>query len=137
MIQTYVYVAAAFAAGFLIAWVIRSVTIAQIKKLLKGTGGYLESEKLMKETLQKENAFAHQMKQSTELELTRKLKEHNELTKVLDENILLLQKNNEETEALLQAGQPAIHELKLKLIEAYNTIARYKAQLEQVKESKV
>lgn len=135
--QTYIYVAAAFAAGFLIAWVIRSVTIAQIKKLLKGTGGYLESEKLMKETLQKENAFAHQMKQSTELELTRKLKEHNELTKVLDENILLLQKNNEETEALLQAGQPAIHELKLKLIEAYNTIARYKAQLEQVKESKV
>ena len=137
MTQTYIYVAAAFAAGFLIAWVIRSVTIAQIKKLLKGTGGYLESEKLMKETLQKENAFAHQMKQSTELELTRKLKEHNELTKVLDENILLLQKNNEETEALLQAGQPAIHELKLKLIEAYNTIARYKAQLEQVKESKV
>ena len=135
--QTYIYVASAFAAGFLIAWIIRSVTIAQIKKLLKGTGGYLESEKLMKETLQKENALAHQMKQSTELELTRKLKEHNELTKVLDENILLLQKNNEETEALLQAGQPAIHELKLKLIEAYNTIARYKAQLEQVKESKV
>lgn len=137
MTQTYIYVAAAFAAGFLIAWIIRTITITQIRKLLKGTQGYLESEKLMKETLHKENVLAHQMKQSTELDLTRKLKEQNQLNKVLDENILLLQKSNEETEELLQAGQPAIHEFKLKLIEAYNTIARYKAQLEQVKESKV
>ena len=50
---------------------------------------------------------------------------------MLDQDILLLQKSNEETEALLQEGLPAIHELKLKLIEAHNTIARFKAQAEQ------
>jgi hypothetical protein len=47
----------------------------------------------------------------------------------MDADILLLQKSNEETEALLAKGEPAINELKLKLIEANNTIARYKAQL--------
>jgi hypothetical protein len=47
----------------------------------------------------------------------------------MDNDILLMQKSNEETEALLEKGEPAIHELKLKLIEANNTIARYKAQL--------
>jgi hypothetical protein len=47
----------------------------------------------------------------------------------MDSDILLLQKSNEETEALFKAGEPVIHSLKLKLIEANNTIARYKAQL--------
>ena len=88
----------------------------------------------MKETLQKENTLLHQRKQAAELELTKKLKEARDLNVLLDQDILLLQKSNEETEALLQKGQPALHELKLKLIEAYNTIARYKAK-EEVKES--
>ena len=135
MTEIYIYAGIAFITGFLIAWIIRTITLAKIKKLLKGTQGYLESEKLKKETVQRENVLAHQMKQSIELELTRKLKESQEINKVLDENILLLQKNNEETEALLKAGQPALHDLKLKLIEAYNTNARYKALFEQVKES--
>ena len=135
MTQIYIYAAAAFIAGFITAWIIRTITLAKIKKLLKGTRGYLESEKLMKETLQKENVLAHQMKQSTEIEFTKKLKKAQDNNRILDENILLLQKSNEETEALLQAGQPALHELKLKLIEAYNTIARYKAKIEEVKES--
>ena len=135
MTEIYIYAGIAFITGFLIAWIIRTITLAKIKKLLKGTQGYLESEKLKKETVQRENVLAHQMKQSIELELTRKLKESQEINKVLDENILLLQKSNEETEALLKAGQPALHDLKLKLIEAYNTNARYKALFEQVKES--
>ena len=135
MTEIYIYAGIAFITGFLIAWIIRTTTLAKIKKLLKGTQGYLESEKLKKETVQRENVLAHQMKQSIELELTSKLKESQEINKVLDENILLLQKSNEETEALLKVGQPALHDLKLKLIEAYNTNARYKALFEQVKES--
>ena len=91
--------------------------------------GFLESERLMKETLQKENIQVHQMKQATELELHRKLKEAVELTKMMDADILLLQKSNEETEAQLASSQPELHAIKLKLIEANNTIARYKAQL--------
>ena len=83
----------------------------------------------MKEKLQKENAQVHQMKQSLELAYKNKLKKAMELTKLLDEDIMLLQKSNEETEALLKSGEPALHSLKLQLIEANNEIARYKSQL--------
>ena len=56
-----------------------------------------------------------------------KLKQAEDLIKIMDGDILLLQKSNEETEALLAKGEPAVHELKLKLIEANNVIARYKS----------
>ena len=58
-----------------------------------------------------------------------KLKSAEDLIKIMDNDILLMQKSNEETEALLAKGEPAIHELKLKLIEANNIISRYKAQV--------
>jgi hypothetical protein len=84
----------------------------------------------MKETLQKEIAAVHQMKQVIELDYAKRLKDSQDLNRMLDESILLLQKSNEETEALLKQGQPALHDLKLKLIEANNTIARIKANSE-------
>jgi len=74
--------------------------------------------------------MVHQMKQASELEFGKKLQESKALIRVLDENILLLQKSNEETEALMKAGLPEMYDLKLKLIEANNTIARYKGQVE-------
>lgn len=130
MTDIYIYTAIAFIAGFIAAWIIRTIAVVKISKLQKSAAGYLESEKLMKETLQKENVLVHQMKQVAELEFEKKLKELQEINKVQDENILLLQQSNEETEALLKAGNPELHELKIKLIEAQNTIARYKAHLE-------
>ncbi len=130
MTETYIYTGIAFITGFLIAWIIRSVNLNKLGKLQRSTQGYLESEKLMKETIQKENIMAHRMKQAAELEYGKKLQESKELIRVLDENILLLQKSNEETEALMKAGLPAMHDLKLKLIEANNTIARYKGHIE-------
>ena len=126
----YIYAGLAFIGGFITAWLIRTITLIKTRKSQKSTEGYLESEKLMKETLQKENALLHRMKQGAELEFSKKLKEARDLNRILDQDILLLQKSNEETEALLETGQPALHELKLKLIDAYNTIARYKAQAE-------
>ncbi len=116
-----------FISGFAIAWIIRTVKIARIKKSLKSTQGYLESEILKKETLQKENADVYQKKQIAELDCTKKLSQIKELNKMLDNDILLLQKSNEDTEALLQAGQPEIYSLKLQLLEAQNIIARFKA----------
>lgn len=130
MIQTYIYTGVAFITGFITAWIIRSVKLNKLNKLQRSTEGYLESEKLRKETIQKENIMAHQMKQAAELEYGKKLKESQALIQMLDENILLLQKSNEETEALMKAGLPAMHDLKLKLIEANNTIARYKGHVE-------
>lgn len=129
-IYIYVYAGTAFIAGFITAWIIRTITLAKTRKMLKSAEGFLESEKLMKETLQKENVHVHQTKQVVELEFAKKLKDSQALNRMLDQNILLLQKSNEETEALLKTGLPALHDLKLKLIEAQNTIARYKAQLE-------
>jgi len=130
LIQTYIYTGVAFITGFIAAWVIRTITLNKLSKLQRSTQGYLESEKLMKETIQKENIMAHQMKQAAELEYGKKLQESQDLIRILDENILLLQKSNEETEALMKAGLPAVHDLKLKLIEANNTIARYKGHVE-------
>jgi hypothetical protein len=130
LIDYYIYAGVAFIAGFIVAWILRSITLAKLNKLQRSTQGYLESEKLMKETIQKENVMAHQTKQVIELEFAKKLQEAQDANKILDENILLLQKSNEETEALLAAGLPALHELKLKLIEANNTIARLKSQVE-------
>lgn len=129
-IYIYIYAGTAFIAGFITAWIIRTITLSKTRKMLKSAEGYLESEKLMKETLQKENVHVHQTKQVVELEFAKKLKDSQALNRMLDQNILLLQKSNEETEALLKTGLPALHELKIKLIEAQNTIARYKAQLE-------
>ena len=130
--QTYIFFAVAFVIGFLIAWVLRTLAIAKIQKALKSTQGYLESAVLKKEILQKENLQIHQQKQIAEMECHKKLEQANQLNKMLDSDILLLQKSNEETEALLQQGQPALHALKLQLLDAQNTIARYKAQQHQV-----
>jgi hypothetical protein len=130
--QTYIFSAAAFIAGFIIAWIVRTIAMAKLQKSLKSTQGYLESALLKKETLQKENVHVHQLKQAAEMECEKKLEQANKLNKILDEDILLLQKSNEETEALLRQGQPALHALKLQLLDAHNTIARYKAQQQQV-----
>lgn len=122
----YIYLGAAFAGGFLIAWLIRSLSVAKVKKENKSIKGLLESERLMKETAQKENTFL--MRSSDSLNMVQeKLNKAEELIGIMDSDILLLQKSNEETEALLAKGEPAIYDLKMKLIEANNTIARFKS----------
>lgn len=126
--MTYIYLAIAFIVGFATAWVIRTMMVINLKKELKRTNGLLESERLVKETLRKESALAFQLKETTEAELGRQLQETQQMLKLMDQDILLLQKNNEETEAFYQKSHPELHHLKLKLIEANNTIARMKSQ---------
>lgn len=124
-----IYIAVAFIAGFLIAWFIGYYRQGKVQKELKSSQGFWESEKLMKETLQKELAVVHQNKMAVELDLTQKLQHAEKIIRQMDSDILLMQKSYEETEALLEAKQPEVHALKLQLIEAQNAIARYKAQL--------
>ncbi len=126
--ESILYIIAAFALGFALAWIIRSSGMYKQKKILKSTEGFLESERLKRETLKNENSMVHRQKQTLEIELSKKLQHAHAILKQMDEDILLLQKSNEETEALLKAGQPELHELKLKLIEANNTIARMKGR---------
>lgn len=124
----YIYIGVAFIIGFVIAWFLQTANLIKIKKDLKSAQGYLESEMLKKETLQKEIAQLLQLKATSQMDYEKKLEHAFRITKMMDNDILLLQKSNEETEALLREGQPAMHALKLQLIEANNTIARYKAQ---------
>lgn len=131
MNEIYIIAAGCFIGGFILAYVIQLFRIMKLKKELKSTSGYLESERLMKENFKKENNTLQQLRQVNELELIKKLQDATALNKKMDEDILLLQKSNEETEQQLATSQPELHAIKLKLIEAQNTIARYKAQLEK------
>lgn len=123
----YIYILIGFVAGFIIAWIIQLIAILKLKKEIKSAKGLLESEKLIKENAQKENNYLLKSADSSILTTKAKLKQAEDIIKIMDGDILLLQKSNEETEALLAKGEPAVHELKLKLIEANNVIARYKS----------
>jgi uncharacterized membrane-anchored protein YhcB (DUF1043 family) len=125
----YLYIICSFVAGFIIAWVIRTITLLKLKKEYKSTQGLLESEKLRKETSQKENSFLIQSADATLLITKEKLRKAEDLVRIMDNDILLLQKSNEETENLFAKAEPALHEMKLKLIEANNNVARLKKQL--------
>jgi hypothetical protein len=125
-----IIVSLAFIAGFITAWALRSITVVKIKKSRNSIEGFLKSEKLMKETLQKENILLYQSKQSTENDFLKKQHEALSIIQMQEQDILLLQRSNEETEALMQAGLPGLNDLKLKLLEANNTIARIKGQME-------
>jgi uncharacterized protein HemX len=122
----YVYIGIAFILGFAIAWFLQLNKIAKVNKEFKSNQGLLESEKLKKETAQKENAFLIESSDAALLHTREKLRKANELIKEMDSDILLLQKSNEDTEAMLAKGDAIIPELKKKLIEANNTIARLK-----------
>ncbi len=121
-----IYILVAFGIGFVIAWVFYANKITSLQKEIKSTQGLLESEILKKETAQKENKFLIQSSDAMLLHTKQQLERSRETIRILDEDILLLQKSNEETEALLAKGESAIPALKLKLIEAQNTISRLK-----------
>jgi hypothetical protein len=125
----YIYIIIGFVVGFIFAWIVQLINIQKIKKENNSIKGLLESEKLIKENTQKENNFLLQNADAALLTTKIKLKAAEDLLKVMDNDILLMQKSNEETEALLAKGEPAVHELKLKLIEATNIISRYKSQV--------
>ena len=83
----------------------------------------------MKENMKKENNALLGLKANKEQELAKKLADARAMIKRMDEDILLLQKSNEETEKQLRITQPELHAIKLKLIEAQNTLARQKGQM--------
>lgn len=124
-----IYIAVAFLAGAALIWLLLGIRINRLKKELHQTDGSWQREKLMKETAQKEAKHAYDKQALIQYDYEKKIQELQKAIDIMNNDILLLQKNNEETEALLKAGKPALHELKLQLIEANNTIARYKAQL--------
>jgi peptidoglycan hydrolase CwlO-like protein len=124
----YLYILLGFLGGVVLAAIICTILLSKLKKENKSLEGLLESEKLKRETAQKENQFLIQSGDSNVLNLKARLQEAENMVRQMDNDILLLQRSNEQTEALLERGEPTINDLKKKLIEANNTIARYKAQ---------
>lgn len=129
MLLNIIYIILAFLVGFGFAWFLQWNKLQKQGKELKSNSGFLESERLMKETLQKELAVVHQNKMATELDLSQKLQTAEKIIRQMDSDILLMQKSYEETEGLLKATQPEVHALKLQLIEAQNNLVRLKAKL--------
>ena len=127
----YIYIAVALIVGILMGLLAQLGKIGKLRKENKSLNGMLESERLMRETAQKENAFLLQSADAALLTTKDKLKRAEDIARQMDSDIILLQKSNEETEAQMANAEPALHELKLKLIEANNTIARLKAQYEK------
>ncbi len=125
------YISAAFIVGFGVAWILKTMEIQKLKRSENSLNGLLESERLVKETLRKESALAFQLKETIEADLGRKLKEAEHVIKEMDRDILLLQKSNEETEVLFKKLDPEMYDVKIKLLEANNTIARLKGQMAQ------
>jgi hypothetical protein len=125
------YIAAAFILGFVVAWILKTMEIQKLKRSENSLNGLLESERLVKETLRKESALAFQLKETIEADLGRKLKEAEHVIKEMDRDILLLQKSNEETEMMFKKLDPEVYDIKIKLLEANNTIARLKGQIAQ------
>ena len=128
MQQIYIYAGIAFITGFILAWIVRTLALVKTKKAHKNINSLFETEKLRKELLQKENLELYKINDAAKLEFAAKVNKLTSDNKRIVEDILLLQKSNEETEELLKAGEPEIYNLKMKLIEANNEIARYKAQ---------
>ena len=129
MIQTYIYAGIGLVIGFSAAWIVHILQLSKVKRAQKSLQGFLETERLIKERFQKDNSWLHEIKESAQAEYEQKIQALNRVIATMDEDILLLQKSNEETEELLRATNPMVHSLKIKLIEAHNTIARYKAQV--------
>lgn len=129
MTQTYLYAGTGILIGFAVASVIFIFQLIKMRKTQKSLEGYLESEKLIRERFQKENTQLHDNRELSQSDNELKIQQLQQLVKMMDEDILLLQKSNEETEAMLKMGDPMTNSLKLKLIEANNTIARFKAQV--------
>jgi hypothetical protein len=128
-----VFLLSGFVVGFIAAWVIRAFSIAKMKREGVRLNGLLESERRVKENLRRENQMAFQMKETMEFELRRKIQESEMIIREMDRDILLLQKSNEETEAMYQLKDPEIFAIKKNLIEANNNIARLKAELSALK----
>ncbi len=128
MQQIYLYAGLAFIAGFMMAWIIRTLALLKTKKSLRSISSLFETEKLRKDLLQKENLELYKINDAVKADLSAKVNKLTSDNKRIVEDILLLQKDNEESDALLKAGEPEIFNLKLKLIEANNEIARYKAE---------
>jgi len=115
--------------GVVVGWILRSIGYRSLKDKASILGAQLlqnqqQSEILKNELASSENSYK-ELHESYDINRVKA----NEDNVVLQEELLQLTAKLAETDALLLSGQPVVHALKLKLIEANNTIVRYKSKL--------
>ena len=118
-----------FVIGLSVCGIYHLVRSHHQNRIIRRLEGLLESDRLVKETLRKESVLAFNMKEQLEQDLSARLKEAKEQILRMDQDILLLQQSNEMNEAEFKAAQPELYDLKIRLIEAQNTISRLKKQI--------
>ena len=81
-----IFVIVAFITGLLLGTLLLYIKLSSVQKKLRSNGGYLESEKLIRETLQRELKTVYQAKETIEQTLKQRLKEaatHNKISWLL------------------------------------------------------
>ena len=127
--ETYLFIILAFVFGLLLGWALSSIRIRPLRQRIKSLEDKNSKEIIANEALKNESEFLHASAEKSTKQFEGKFLQQQEQIRNLENDIAILQKKYEETENLLESGQPVIHSLKLKLIEANNTIARYKGRL--------
>ncbi|MEO6556074.1 MAG: hypothetical protein ABIN92_01055 [Ferruginibacter sp.] len=123
------YIAIAFLSGGIIAWLLRSISLSSAIKKNMQLNEQRAEDKLLMEKLQTEHSALQHEKIHDLESFSKRYKELESVNASLQHQVAILTNKFDESDALLKAGQPVIHSLKLKLIEANNTIARYKGRM--------
>lgn len=128
---SYLLAGVSFATGFSVAGAILFVIKIKMKVQIKRLQGILEYESLLKETLKKEQETLLQHGMDREGAMQKKCRESEMARDELKVEVARWQTEQKETAQKAKSLQEDMQALKLKLIEAQNTIVRIKAQMEK------
>lgn len=131
MTPSYLLAGVSFATGFSVAGVMLLVVKMKMKVQLKRLQGLLEYESLLKETLKKEQETLLQHGMDMEGVMQKKWRESEMAKEELKVEVAKWQTVQNETAQKAKSLQEDMQALKLKLIEAQNTIVRIKVQMEK------
>ncbi len=131
MTSSYILAAVSFAVGLSIAGAMLFIFKMKMKAQVKRLQGLLEYESLLKETLKKEQETMLQHGMDKEAALQKKWMNSEQARKILEAELAKWQTMHREATQKTASIQEEMQTLKLKLIEAQNTIVRNKVQMEK------
>jgi len=111
--------------GLLVALLIKQKAAKKLNELKD----LAEEERSRNAKISERLAEMEKMQQAENSKYATRIQNMNHEIGVLKNENEMLVTHNRELDQLLKEGQPVIHSLKMKLIEANNTIVRYKARL--------
>ena len=131
MTPSYLLAGVSFATGFSVAGAMLLIVKVKMKVQFKRLQGLLEYESLLKETLKKEQETLLQHGMDREGAMQKKWRESEMAKEELRVEVAKWETVQKETAQKTKSLQEDMQALKLKLIEAQNTIVRIKVQMEK------